>query len=234
MSQTTDRVSRGLSWNPRENRRSAVRQEPDPGDGDPREWLQSLAARRRRFGYRRLGILPEREGIHMNRKNLYRLYSEGAGRRPPPRPQTRDRDAGADGAAGRAEPRWSPDFVSNALDCGRHFRILAIVDDFTREALAWVTASRANSTLVTPPRQACRPPPHPLRQSAAIRPAEWICGSQQVWREMLKESGISGPRPLCTQQVHLSSPRKQRHFSVKRLDGAWSRGWPGREGRGHS
>jgi len=53
-----------------------VRREPEPGDGDVRERLRSLAADRRRFGYRRLGILLEREGIHMNRKKLYRLYSE--------------------------------------------------------------------------------------------------------------------------------------------------------------
>jgi putative transposase len=34
--------------------------------------------------------------------------------------------------------RWSLDFVSDALGWGRRFRILAIVDDFTREALALV------------------------------------------------------------------------------------------------
>ncbi len=53
-----------------------VRREPDPGDGAVRERLRSLAAERRRFGYRRLGILLQREGIHMNRKKLYRVYSE--------------------------------------------------------------------------------------------------------------------------------------------------------------
>jgi putative transposase len=34
--------------------------------------------------------------------------------------------------------RWSLDFVSDALSWRRRFRILAIVDDFTREALALV------------------------------------------------------------------------------------------------
>ena len=116
-----------------------VRREPDPGDGDVRERLRSLAAERRRFGYRRLGILLQREGIHMNRKKLYRLYSEeGLAVR---RRRGRKRATGT--RAPMALPdgpnqRWSLDFVADALDWGRRFRILAIVDDFTREALALV------------------------------------------------------------------------------------------------
>jgi transposase InsO family protein len=38
--------------------------------------LRSLAYERRRFGFRRLGILLQREGIVMNRKKLLRLYRE--------------------------------------------------------------------------------------------------------------------------------------------------------------
>jgi putative transposase len=34
--------------------------------------------------------------------------------------------------------RWSLDFVSDALACGRRFRVLAVVDDFTRECLVLV------------------------------------------------------------------------------------------------
>jgi len=41
-----------------------------------RQRLRELAAERRRFGYRRLGWLLEREGQVMNRKKLYRLYRE--------------------------------------------------------------------------------------------------------------------------------------------------------------
>ena len=36
------------------------------------------------------------------------------------------------------DQRWSLDFVSDAFADGRRFRILAIVDDFTRECLALV------------------------------------------------------------------------------------------------
>lgn len=116
-----------------------VRRQPDPGDGDVRQRLRSLAAERRRFGYRRLGILLQREGVHMNRKKLYRLYSEeGLAAR---RRRGRKRPTGTrvpmtlpDGP----NQRWSLDFVADALSWGRRFRILAIVDDFTREALALV------------------------------------------------------------------------------------------------
>ena len=34
--------------------------------------------------------------------------------------------------------RWSLDFVSDAFNSGRRFRVLAVVDDFTRECLALV------------------------------------------------------------------------------------------------
>ncbi|MGL5445921.1 MAG: integrase core domain-containing protein [Rhabdaerophilum sp.] len=38
----------------------------------------------------------------------------------------------------RANIRWSLDFVSDALTDGRRFRVLAVVDDYTRECLALV------------------------------------------------------------------------------------------------
>src|SRR5690606_9684309 len=53
-----------------------VRRVVHPGDADVRERLRRLAAERRRFGYRRLGILLEREGVSMNKKKLFRLYRE--------------------------------------------------------------------------------------------------------------------------------------------------------------
>jgi putative transposase len=38
----------------------------------------------------------------------------------------------------RADQRWSLDFLSDAFTDGRRFRILAVVDDFTRESLCLV------------------------------------------------------------------------------------------------
>ena len=110
-----------------------------PDDAAVRARLRELAAIRRRFGYRRLHILLTREGIIMNHKKLRRLYREE-------RLQVRRR-GGRKRALGTRAPmalpqgpnqRWSLDFLSDAFADGRRFRILAIVDDFTRECLALV------------------------------------------------------------------------------------------------
>ena len=110
-----------------------------PDDAAVRARLRELAAIRRRFGYRRLHVLLRREGIIMNHKKLRRLYREE-------RLQVRRR-GGRKRALGTRAPmtlpqgpnqRWSLDFLSDAFADGRRFRILAIVDDFTRECLALV------------------------------------------------------------------------------------------------
>lgn len=106
-------------------------------DAAIRQHLRELAGQRRRFGYRRLGLLLAREGLTMNHKKLRRLHSEE-------RLQVRRR-GGRKRALGTRAPlqrpagpnrRWSLDFVSDALAGGRRLRIPAVVDDFTRECLA--------------------------------------------------------------------------------------------------
>jgi putative transposase len=110
-----------------------------PDDGDTRARLRELAAIRRRFGYRRLQILLRREGVRMNHKKLRRIYAEE-------RLQVRRR-GGRKRALGTRAPlalpraaneRWSLDFASDALVDGRRFRILAVVDGFSRECLCLV------------------------------------------------------------------------------------------------
>jgi len=110
-----------------------------PDDTAVRQRLRELAAERRRFGYRRLGWMLAREGHAMNHKKLYRLYREEQ--------LTVRRRRGRKRALGTRAPmtlpikinhRWSLDFVSDTLSDGRRFRILCIVDDFSRECLATV------------------------------------------------------------------------------------------------
>ena len=110
-----------------------------PGDAAIRARLREIAAVRWRFGYRRLHLLLQREGHLMNHKKLRRLYAEE-------RLQVRRR-GGRKRALGSRAPlvlpqrpnqRWSLDFLHDQLSDGRRFRILAVVDDFTRECLALV------------------------------------------------------------------------------------------------
>lgn len=101
--------------------------------------LKDLSSERRRFGYRRLHVLLRREGWQVNWKKLYRIYKEeGLSLR---------KRGGRKRALGTRAPmeippgpnqRWSLDFVSDSLSCGRRFRILNVIDDFSRECLAAV------------------------------------------------------------------------------------------------
>ena len=94
-----------------------------------------LANQRRRFGYRRLFILLRREGEPSGINRIYRLYrEEGLQVRTKKRKKlVRPRipmlvpDA--------VNKRWSMDFMSDQLANGRRFRILNIVDDFSRECV---------------------------------------------------------------------------------------------------
>ena len=110
-----------------------------PDDADLRKAIRDVARERRRFGYRRIGVMLERQGITMNHKKLRRLYREET-------LQVRKR-GGRKRALGTRRPmilpssineRWSLDFVSDAFTDGRRFRVLAVIDDYSRECLALV------------------------------------------------------------------------------------------------
>lgn len=86
----------------------------------------------------------------MNLKRLRRLYREE-------KLQVRKR-GGRKRALGTRRPmvlpsaanqRWSLDFISDAFTDGRRFRVLAIVDDFTRECLALVADTSLSGARVT-------------------------------------------------------------------------------------
>jgi transposase InsO family protein len=116
-----------------------VRREPEPDSPAIRVRMREVASERRRFGYRRIGLMLRREGITMNHKKLRRLYREEG--------LAVKRRRGRKRATGTREPmqlptgpskRWSLDFVADTFGVSRRFRILAVIDDFTRECLALV------------------------------------------------------------------------------------------------
>lgn len=101
--------------------------------------LQELARQRQRFGYRRLTALLQREGCQVNHKKVYRIYRDSglAMRR-----KRRRHSARRHAAAVETQPlcrenqRWAMDFVSDTLANGRTFRVLTIVDEYTRRCPA--------------------------------------------------------------------------------------------------
>ena len=96
--------------------------------------LKELARVRTRFGYRRLYELLRREGWQVNHKRIHRLYVLHGLQMSLRRKEKRASHVRVPlGKASRANEHWSMDFMSDVLENGRRFRILTIVDQFSRE-----------------------------------------------------------------------------------------------------
>jgi putative transposase len=90
-----------------------------------------------RYGYVRLTVLLRREGWKINRKRVYRLYKEEGLELRTKRKKKRAAHVRVPLAAaqGRNE-KWSMDFVTDRMEDGKYFRILTVVDQYSRECLA--------------------------------------------------------------------------------------------------
>ena len=144
-------VSQRRACNVMQTDRSSVRyQSKRVNDNEQREAIKRISKERRRFGYRRINVMLQREGIHMNHKKLRRIYAEE-------NLQVRRR-GGRKRALGMRRPmevpdrpnqRWSLDFVSDAFTDGRRFRILTVVDDFSKENVLLVPDTSISGLRVT-------------------------------------------------------------------------------------
>ena len=112
--------------------------------------IRTLAAERRRFGYRRIHALLRREGLQANHKRVHRLYRQAGLAVARRRRRVR--------VAVEREPLllpskpnevWSMDFVMDALSSGRRLKCLTVVDDFTKEALELVLDHSISGEYVT-------------------------------------------------------------------------------------
>src|SRR4029077_14631917 len=112
--------------------------------------LRELAGSRVRYGYRRLTVLLRREGRVVNTKRVYRLYrEEGLQVRTTKRAKRAAHLRVPLREATRSNQRWSMDFVSDRLADGRWFRILTVVDQYSRECLcAYADRSQTGEKVV--------------------------------------------------------------------------------------
>ena len=116
--------------------RSALRYQPRPkNDAALTQGMRELAEKYPRYGYLMLHAMLKHRGLVVNRKRTYRIYTElGLQVRTKKRKKlVRPRVPMV--VPTRANERWSLDFVSDQLACGRRFRILNVVDDYSREAV---------------------------------------------------------------------------------------------------
>ena len=146
--------------------RSSARYAPrGRDDGALRKRLRELAAQYPRYGHPLLHDLLRAEGLAVNRKRSYRIYrEEELGMRRKKRGKLR-RERLRLAVPEAAGQRWSMDFVSDQLADGRRFRVLNVIDDFTRECVLQVVDTGISGVRVA----------RELSQCGLAMPAEIVC-----------------------------------------------------------
>ena len=131
--------------------RSTQRYEPRLGDDEPLlvRRIVELASEYGRYGYRRITALLRQEGWRVNHKRVERIWRREGLKVPRKQPKRR-RLWLFDGSCVRRRPEhrnhvWAYDFVHERTHEGRAFRMLVVVDEYTRECLAIEVARKLNS-----------------------------------------------------------------------------------------
>lgn len=132
-------------------RRTTQRYEPivDPNKERLRERIVELATQYGRYGYKTITSMLQLEGFSVGRDFVHGVWQR-EGLQVPPKQPKRARLWLGDGSCIRLRPThrnhvWSYDFVSEQTHDGRKFRILNIIDEFTKECLASFVARRIRS-----------------------------------------------------------------------------------------
>ena len=133
--------------------RSTQRYEASPEDDDSlRPALGRLAKQYGRYGYRKIAELLRIEGWQVNHKKVERLWRE-EGLQIPQRHRKRKRLYHKDSSVIRLRPRyqnhiWSIDFVHDKLANGRPYKMLTVLDEYSREALCVAVKPRMGNAEV--------------------------------------------------------------------------------------
>lgn len=109
-----------------------------PQDALRRE-IRDIAQTRLRFGFKRIHVVLQRRGIHVNIKRVYRLYClEGLQikRKRPRRHVSSAVRSDMHQAPCAPNQSWAMDFMAATTANGGKFRILTVLDLFTRQSLA--------------------------------------------------------------------------------------------------
>ena len=132
--------------------RSTQRKAPTTPDDEAalKADIIALARQYGRYGYRRITALLREAGWAVNKKRVERIW-RCEGLKVPQKQPKRSRLWLNDGSCVRLRPErpnhvWSYDFVSDRTHDGRAFRMLCVIDEFTRESLAIRVARKLKAT----------------------------------------------------------------------------------------
>ena len=108
-----------------------------------------LAGQYGRYGYRRVTALLRAEGWHVNHKRVERIWRR-EGLKVPKKQPKRGRLWLNDGSCIRLRPSWpnhvwAYDFVQGRTHDGKPFRMLTVIDEYSRECLAIEVSRRLRS-----------------------------------------------------------------------------------------
>jgi transposase InsO family protein len=111
--------------------------------------IVELAGQFGRYGYRRVTGLLRETGWKVNKKRVERIWWR-EGLKVPARQPKRGRLWRNDGSCVRLRPEypnhvWAYDFVADQTHEGKAYRMLTVIDEFTREYLAIIVGRRINS-----------------------------------------------------------------------------------------
>ena len=103
-----------------------------------RQRIREIAMNRPRFGYLRVHVMLRREGWAINKKRVWRLYRlDGLQLRMKTKRRKRiSLQRGHVPPATGPNQHWSMDFVHDQMLDGRKFRILAVIDQWSRECVS--------------------------------------------------------------------------------------------------
>ena len=114
-----------------------------------RNCVTSLASKYGRYGYKRVTALLNQDGWKVNHKRVFRIWREEGLKVPAKQPKKARLWLGnGDCVRHRSEYKdhvWSYDFVHERTKDNRSFRILTVIDEFTRESLGTVVRRRFTS-----------------------------------------------------------------------------------------
>ncbi|GAC1635249.1 MAG: IS3 family transposase [Candidatus Acidiferrum sp.] len=111
--------------------------------------LVEAAREKPRWGYRRLQVKLEASGMHVNHKRVYRVYREAGLLMRRKRRKRLLRVGLVRPMVTGANQEWALDFVHDAAESGRKFRVLSVIDVYTRECLALEVETSFASRRVT-------------------------------------------------------------------------------------